>query len=53
MDAYAVFNPALCATHGQEKYKNAATSAREFVMSMYSETEGRYYLGAKADGIPR
>jgi len=49
IDAYAVFTR-LYALTGKEKYKNAAASARDFVLSMYSETEGRYYLGTKADG---
>lgn len=49
IDAYAAFTR-LYELTGKEKYKNAAASAKEFVLSMYSEAEGRFYLGTKADG---
>ena len=49
IDAYAVFTR-LYELTGKEKYKSAAASAKEFVLSMYSQTEGRFYLGTKDDG---
>lgn len=49
IDAYAAFTR-LYELTGKDKYKSAAASAKEFVMSMYSEAEGRFYLGTKTDG---
>lgn len=49
IDAYAAFTR-LYERTGKEKYKAAAASAKAFVLSMYSGSEGRFYLGTKDDG---
>lgn len=50
IDAYAAFTR-LYELTGMEKYKTAAASAKEFVLSMYNAAEGRFYLGTKYDGL--
>ena len=50
IDAFAVFT-ALYGATGEEKYYEAAQSARRFILSMYNEEKGCFMTGTLEDGI--
>lgn len=50
IDAYAVFKQLYAITQ-EEKYKAAYESALEFIISMYDETKGLFYIGSITDGV--
>ena len=50
IDAYAVFT-ALYGATAEEKYEDAAQSARRFIESMYDEERGLFMTGTLDDGI--
>ncbi len=50
IDAYAVFSSLYGAT-AEEKYYDAAQSARRFIESMYNEEQGLFMTGSLDDGI--
>ncbi len=50
IDAYAVFKQLYTLT-GDERYANAADSAKTFVISMYDPQEGYFYTGTGDDGV--
>ena len=50
IDAYAVFNE-LYAITSDERYREAADSALQFIVSMYDPEKGYFYTGTGEDGI--
>jgi hypothetical protein len=50
IDAFAVFG-ALYGATGEAKYYEAAQSAKNFILSMYSEEKGCFMTGTTEDGI--
>ena len=50
IDAYAVFKALYKAT-GEEKYKEAAESAKRLIISLYDEDRGLFMTGTKEDGV--
>ena len=50
IDAYAVFNALYKATD-EEKYKEAAESAKRLILSLYDEDRGLFMTGTKEDGV--
>ena len=50
IDAYAVFSE-LYAITSDERYREAAESARQFIVSMYDSEKGYFYTGTGEDGI--
>lgn len=49
IDAYAVFNE-LYAITSNERYREAADSAQQFIISMYDPEKGYFYTGTGDDG---